>query len=266
MQSNYSNSHKKYIAKQKMHHITIISLRIFLAVAFIALWEITTRTGLIDSFIFSSPGRMIKCFVKLSEDGMIYRHMWITIYETLICFAIVIGVAFFTASLMWWCRGIFEVLEPFLVLLNSLPKSALAPVLIVWLGNDVKTIIVAAVSVAVFGAILSMYTGFIETDTEKIKLIQTLGGTKKHILFLLVIPSSLPVIINTMKVNLGLSLVGVIIGEFLAAKEGLGYLIIYGSQVFKMDWVLLSIVILALLSILLYLIIRLIEKKLVTSK
>lgn len=266
MQDNYSLSHKKYIRKQKLHHITIVALRIFIAVAFIALWEITTKIGLIDSFIFSSPSRMIKCFAKLSENGMIYRHMWITIYETLICFAVVISVAFLVASLMWWNRGIFEVLEPFLVLLNSLPKSALAPVLIVWLGNDVKTIIVAAVSVAVFGAILSIYTGFIETDAEKIKLIKTLGGTKKHILFLLVIPSSLPVIINTMKVNLGLSLVGVIIGEFLAAKEGLGYLIIYGSQVFKMDWVLLSIVILAILSVVLYLLIRLAEKKWASSK
>ena len=266
MQNNYSLSHKSFVKKECFHKISIIMLRIFLAVGFIVLWEVTTKTGMIDSFIFSSPSRMLDCFIKLSENGMIYRHIWITVYETLICFGIVISVAFVVASFMWWNRSVFEVLEPFLVLLNSLPKSALAPVLIVWLGNDVKTIIVAAVSVAVFGAILSIYTGFINTDKEKIKLIQTLGGNKRHVLFLLIIPSSLPVIINTMKVNLGLSLVGVIIGEFLAAKEGLGYLIIYGSQVFKMDWVLLSIVILALLSMLLYLIIRLIEIKLASSK
>ena len=162
---------------------------------------------------------------------------------------------------MWRFRTVFLIAEPYIVLLNSLPKSALAPVLIVWFGNNVKTIVIAAVSVAVFGAILSIYTGFISTEEEKIKLIRTLGGNRGHILFKLVIPSSLPIIVNTMKVNLGLSLVGVIIGEFLAAKEGLGYLIIYGSQVFKMDWVLLSIVILCILSVILYQLIQLLAKK-----
>lgn len=165
------------------------------------------------------------------------------------------------AVLMWLNRNIFKVAEPFLVLLNSLPKSALAPVLIVWLGNSTKTVIIAAVSVAVFGAMLSIYTSFTETDKEKIKLIRTLGGKKRHVLFYLLFPSSLPTIVNAMKVNLGLSLVGVIIGEFLAAKEGLGYLIIYGSQVFKMDWVLLSIVLLSILSVILYIIIGIFEKK-----
>ena len=156
---------------------------------------------------------------------------------------------------------VFKIAEPYIVLLNSLPKSALAPVLIVWLGNNVKTIIVAAVSVAIFGAVLSIYTAFIETDPEKIKLIRTLGGKRRHILTKLVIPSSIPTIINTMKVNLGLSLVGVIIGEFLAADSGLDYLIIYGSQVFKMDWVLMSIVILCILSGVLYKLINILEKK-----
>lgn len=165
------------------------------------------------------------------------------------------------AVLMWLNRNIFKVAEPFLVLLNSLPKSALAPVLIVWLGNSTKTVIIAAVSVAVFGAMLSIYTSFTETDKEKIKLIRTLGGKKRHVLFYLLFPSSLPTIVNAMKVNLGLSLVGVIIGEFLAAKEGLGYLIIYGSQVFKMDWVLLSIVLLSILSVILYIIIGIFEKR-----
>lgn len=165
------------------------------------------------------------------------------------------------AVLMWLNRNIFKVAEPFLVLLNSLPKSALAPVLIVWLGNSTKTVIIAAVSVAVFGAMLSIYTSFTETDKEKIKLIRTLGGKKRHVLFYLLFPSSLPTIVNAMKVNLGLSLVGVIIGEFLAAREGLGYLIIYGSQVFKMDWVLLSIVLLSILSVILYIIIGIFEKR-----
>ena len=261
MQTKCTESHRHYLCHIKTHKKIVTLARILICIVFIALWEITTRTGLIDSFIFSSPSRLVKCFIELNKDGFIYRHTWVTVYETLICFAVVILVSMTIAIIMWRFLTVYEVLEPYLVLLNSLPKSALAPVLIVWLGNNTKTIIVAAVSVAVFGAILSIYTGFMEIDKEKIKLIKTLGGNRWHILFKLVIPGSLPTIVNTMKVNLGLSLVGVIIGEFLAAKEGLGYLIIYGSQVFKMDWVLLSIVILCLLSVLLYRLIRFIEKK-----
>lgn len=261
MPETYSENHKRYIRRCKRDKILITAARILVFVFFISFWELSTRFGLVDSFIFSSPSRIVKCFAELSKGGAIFRHMWVTIYETLICFSIVIALGMLIATLMWRFRTVFMIAEPYIVLLNSLPKSALAPVLIVWFGNNIKTIVIAAVSVAVFGAILSIYTGFISTDEEKIKLIRTLGGNRGHILFKLVIPSSLPTIVNTMKVNLGLSLVGVIIGEFLAAKEGLGYLIIYGSQVFKMDWVLLSIVILCVLSVILYQLIQLLARK-----
>lgn len=251
----------KYINRIKRNKRIVFIARIMVFVLLIGSWELGAQLGFLNSFIFSSPSRIVRCFIDMSKSGLIWRHMWVTIYETLICFAIVICAGMLFAVLMWRFRMVFRIAEPYIVLLNSLPKSALAPVLIVWLGNNIKTIIVAAVSVAVFGAILSIYTAFIETDPEKIKLIRTLGGNRRHILFKLVIPSSIPTIVNTMKVNLGLSLVGVIIGEFLAAKEGLGYLIIYGSQVFKMDWVLLSIVILCILSAVLYKLINIMEKK-----
>lgn len=252
---------EQYLHKLKLQRNVIMSARILIFILFIGLWEFLGRIKVIDTFVFSSPSRIAECFISLSKDGYIFRHIFITFYETFICFFIVIAAALLLAIIMWRFRIIFRIFEPYFILLNSLPKSALAPVLIVWLGNNIKTIIVAAVSVAVFGAVLSIYTGFIETEPEKTKLIKTLGGKEKDILFKLVIPSSLPTIINTIKVNLGLSLVGVIIGEFLAAKQGLGYLIVYGSQVFKMDLVILSITILCLMSIILYFIIRLLEKK-----
>lgn len=256
-----SPAHRRYIDELKRQKRLVLSARILVIVFFLGLWELTTGLGLVDSFVFSSPSRIVRCFISMASDGTIFRHMWVTVYETLICFGIVIACGMTFAIILWRFRTVFKVLEPYIVLLNSLPKSALAPVLIVWLGNNIKTIIVAAVSVAVFGAILSIYAAFIETDNEKIKLIGTLGGKRSHVLFKLVIPSSLPTIVSTMKVNLGLSLVGVIIGEFLAARQGLGYLIIYGSQVFKMDWVLMSIVILSILSVVLYQLIRLLEKR-----
>ena len=261
MNDHISPAHKLYLKNIKKNKYCVIFLRILIAVLFIGGWEFLTRLKIIDSFVFSSPSRIIKCFIELASDGIIFRHMGITIAETMICFIIVIGVGISIAMLMWRFSMIFKIAEPYFVLLNSLPKSALAPVLIVWLGNNIKTIIVAAVSVAVFGAILSIYTGFMETEPEKIKLMQTLGANRIQVLFKLVIPSSLPTIFNAMKVNLGLSLVGVIIGEFLAARQGLGYMIIYATQTFKMDWVLLSIVILCILSVCLYQLINLLERR-----
>ncbi|MEG1505090.1 MAG: ABC transporter permease subunit, partial [Lachnospiraceae bacterium] len=152
-----------------------------------------------------------------------------------------------------------EILDPYLVVLNSLPKSALAPLLIVWLGATKTTIIVAGMSVAIFGSILNLYTNFLMVDKEEIKLIYTLHGNRFHALTKVVLPSSVPAIISTMKVNIGLCLVGVIIGEFLAAREGLGYLIIYSSQVFKMDWLIMSIVLLCIIAMGLYKSISVIE-------
>lgn len=256
-----SAEHRKYIKKLKFERNAILFFRILIIVSFVLLWELTSKLEIIDSFVFSSPTKIIKCFIDLWQQNIIQHHIWVTLYETLMCFFIVIAASIIIATIMWLVPSIFKVLEPYIVLLNSLPKSALAPVLIVWLGNNMKTIIIAAISVAVFGAILSIYTEFSHTDSEKIKLIKTLGGNRIQLLTKLVFPSALPTIVSTMKVNLGLSLVGVIIGEFLAAKEGLGYLIIYGSQVFKMTWILMSIIILCVISAILYGIISFIEKK-----
>ena len=175
---------------------------------------------------------------------------------------IVIIGSLLIATLFWWNETISKVLEPYLVILNALPKSALAPVLIVWLGSNKTTIIVCACSVAIFGSILNIYTGFVNVEGDKIKLIKTLKGNRFQCLKLVILPSNVPNIISIMKVNIGLCLVGVVIGEFLAAREGLGYLIIYGSQTFKMGNVLLSILILCVIAMLLYLILQRLEKKL----
>ena len=163
------------------------------------------------------------------------------------------------AILLWLWKGLSDCLEPFLIVLNSLPKSAIAPMIIVWLGNNMKAIIITAISVAIFGMIINIYTGFLEIDKEKITLIKTLGGTKRDILTKLILPGSKKIIISNTKVNIGLCLVGVIIGEFLAANKGLGYLIIYGSQVFKMTYVSMSIVILCIISTVLFKIVDLLE-------
>ena len=192
-------------------------------------------------------------------DLTLFTHIGVTLYETILSFLLVILIGIIIASLLWFSKTLSEIIEPTLVILNSLPKSALAPLFIVWLGTGTKTIIIAGISVAIFGCIISLYSGFLETDKDKLMMIETLGGNRLKAFFKVVLPGSIPVLLSTIKVNIGLSLVGVIIGEFLAARCGLGYLIIYGSQVFKLDLVIMSIVILCIIATMLYKIIQFLE-------
>lgn len=250
---------EQYIRKHKRCHRMILIARLCIIAVFLLVWEVSANTGLIDPFFFSSPSRVCKSFVTLYRENDLFVHIGITLLETILSFFLVFGISMLTATLLWYSDKVSAVLEPYLVVLNSLPKSALAPLFIVWLGTGIKTIIVAGISVAIFGAVISLYTGFSLTEPEKCMLITTLGGSRKQIFGKVVLPSNVLLILSTMKVNIGLSLVGVIIGEFLAAKRGLGYLIIYGSQTFKISMVITSIVILCVIAILLYLVLQLTE-------
>ena len=258
--SEISYHQQQYIRHQKREKKLVLFLRIFILLFFLVLWEISARTGLIDSFIFSSPVMIWHSFCSMCRDGSIFPHLSVTITETLVSFLFVVVLGAGMAVLLWTCPRLAKITEPYLVVLNSLPKSALAPLLIVWLGANERTIVVAGMSVAIFGSVINLHSGFCQADPEKLKLIETLGGHKKEKLLKIVLPSSVPLILSVMKVNIGLCLVGVIIGEFIGGREGLGYMIIYGSQVFKLDWLLMSICILCIIAVLLYAIISLIEK------
>lgn len=258
--TEYSAEQKAYLLHRKREKQRITLVRILIFLVFLGLWELSARLGWIDSFIFSSPGQILTAFIQMTQDQSLFTHIGITLGETLLSFCLVVLFGIGTAVLLWYFPRLSKILEPYLVVLNSLPKSALAPLLIVWLGANVRTIVVAGMSVAIFGSIMNLYTGFLEADPEKRKLIATLGGTRRDELFKIVLPSSIPLILSVMKVNIGLCLVGVIIGEFIGARQGLGYLIIYGSQTFKLTWVLMSICILCVIAMILYHILNLLEK------
>ena len=255
-----SLAQQEFIAKEIRHRRQVVIVRFMLLVLLLALWELAADFGWINSFIFSSPSMIAKCLLGMAADGSLFLHTGVTLLETVVSFALVVAVGLAVALMLWCSRSLSEILEPFLVMLNSLPKSALAPLLIVWLGNNMRTIIVAAISVDLFGSILTLHTGFSQMDGEQVKLIYSLGGSRRDVLLKVLLPGSLPLIISNMKVNIGLCLVGVIIGEFLSARAGLGYLITYGSQVFAMTMVVTAIVVLCLMSVVLYQGIALIEK------
>lgn len=261
MLPNISSAQLQYLKQHKRQKIFIKLCQLWILVSFLILWETAVTLNWIDGFIFSSPSRVCKTFYEMCLDGTFFLHLGTTLLEVFISFALILLGGYGIAVLLWFFPKLSKILEPYFVVLNSLPKSALAPLLIVWLGANITTIIVAGISVAIFGTILSLYTAFVESDPEDLKLILTLHGSRRHILTKVLFPATLPTLISLMKVNIGLALVGVIIGEFLAARQGLGYLIIYGSQVFQLDLVILSIVILCILAVGLYQLIQCIEKK-----
>lgn len=251
-QVEISAAQEEYLKSCKKEKWFVRSWQWVIMILFLGLWEVGARVGFINAFVFSSPSRVVETIGSMAKEGTLWYHTGITLAETFLSFFLILIFGVGIAVLLWWNTRLSKIFEPYLVMLNSLPKSALAPVFIVWLGANMKTIIVAAVSVAVFGTVLTLYHSFAETEEDKLKLITTLGGGKKEILTKVILPGNIPTVISLMKVNLGLSLVGVIIGEFLAAKAGLGYLIIYASQVFKLDIVITSIFLLCVISVLLY--------------
>ena len=260
--ADISNAQELFVRSQKRQKIFVKLCQFLILLLFLILWETAVTFNWIDGFIFSSPSRICKTFYQMCIDGSFFLHLGTTLAEVFVSFTLIIAIGYTIAVLLWFLPNLSKILEPYFVVLNSLPKSALAPLLIVWLGANIRTIIVAGISVAIFGTILSLYTAFMESDSEDELLILTLHGTKRHILTKVLFPSTLPTLISLMKVNIGLALVGVIIGEFLAARQGLGYLIIYGSQVFKLDWVIMAIVVLCIVAVGLYGLIGQLEKRL----
>ena len=221
-------------------------------VGFFAFWELSCRVGLSDGFLVSSPSRIAATFLSLCRSGDVLLHVGVSCWETAVGFLLGTAAGTVVAVAMWWWPTLSRVLDPYLVVLNALPKTALGPIFIVWMGAGMGSIIVMTLAISLIVTILSMYQGFLGTDSEKLRLMRSLGATRGQILWMLVFPASFPTLFNTLKVNVGLSWVGVIMGEFLVSRAGLGYLIVYGSQVFNMDLVMASVVILAAAAVVMY--------------
>ena len=223
-----------------------------LLIGFFALWEIAARQGWIDDFIMSSPSRIWKTLKNLYASGELFRHLGASCLETVIGFTLGTLAGTVIAILLWWSPMLSRILDPYLVVLNSLPKTALGPVFIVWMGAGPASIIAMTLAISLIVTILEVHNGFLAVDRGKLNLMKTLGASRAQTLLKLVLPANLPTFVNALKVNVGLSWVGVIMGEFLVSREGLGYLIVYGSQVFKMDLVMATVLLLLLCAAAMY--------------
>lgn len=261
----YSSEFKKYLKKKKIKKILIIFSQISILLVCIILWEYLANKEIINTFIYSSPSRMLNTIINLYVDNNLFNNIWTTVYETVISFSLATIFGTIIAIMFWYSKFFYKVMEPYLTVLNSLPKVALGPIIIIIFGANINSIIIMALLISLIITISNVYSGFINTDKNKIKLLNSFNATKWQILKYLVIPSNYHIIINSLKINVGMSLVGVIMGEFLVSKSGIGYLINYGSEVFNLDLVFAGIIILLIVSYLMYLVVLYIEKVLIKN-
>lgn len=254
-----------YLRKLRINKFLVYMTQFLILALIIFIWEYLANKEIINAFIYSSPSRILKTIFEIYEGNNLFNHIWVTIYETVISFSLATILGTLIAILLWYSRFLYKVFDPYLTILNSLPKVALGPIIIIICGANVKSIIIMALLISLIITISNVYAGFINTDKNKIKLLKSFKATKVQMLRYLIIPSNYAVIINALKINVSMSLVGVIMGEFLVSKEGIGYLINYGSEVFNLNLVFAGIVILLLVSYLMYLIVVYIEKVLISE-
>ena len=252
-----------YLRHRRQSRILTQTLRAAILVGFFTLWELAARFGWIDPFIMSSPSQVMSTVARLYNGNELFHHIGITLYETVVGFILGTILGTLIAILLWWSKSLARILDPYLVVLNALPKIALGPILIVWFGAGVKSIIIMGLLISLVVTVMTVLAGFDEITGEKQLLMRTLGATKLQILTMVVLPASVPTIMSALKISVGMSWVGVIVGEYLVSRAGLGYLIVYGSQVFKLDLVMASIVILCVLAAAMYYAVAFFEKRLI---
>ncbi len=258
--------HSLYISNVEKRKRKIVFTRLLILILIFILWEVLGDLKIMDPFLTSTPSRMWKSLLKLYSEGALFNNIGITCIETILGFLLSTILGTLIAILLWWSDFVCKVLDPYIVVLNALPKIALAPIIIFWVGNGIKAIVVVTLLIAIVVTIISVLNGFKEVDTDKIKLLRTFGASKLQILIHLIIPSSVPTLVSALKINVGLSWVGVIMGEFLVAKEGLGFLIIYGGQISQLDTVMLSVIILSVLAYVMYEGVEFVEKRLILKR
>ena len=257
---NYSKEHKKYLKNARLKTFSIIIIQILILVLFLFGWEVLTKKGVLDGYLFSSPSKIWATLKDLYKSGELLKHSMITFKETLSAFLIATSIGFLVAVLLWYNEYIRRILEPYIVVLNSLPKIALGPIIIVWMGAGNKAIVTMGILIVIIVTIINILTAFLNTDKNIIATMEAMGANKLQVFLKCVLPSSLPDLVSTLKINVGLSWIGAIMGEYLVSKAGLGYLLIYGGQVFDLNLVMTSTIVLCALATIMYFAVAIIEK------
>ncbi|SFS99160.1 ABC transporter permease [Marininema halotolerans] len=258
--------HANYLIQLRLRDFWVIISRIALLILILGGWEWATRSGWLDPFLFGSPSKIVDLFWQMTSTGGLFRDIGITTFETIGGFILGTASGVALASLIWASPFLSRVLDPYLVVLNSMPKVALGPLFIVTIGAGYGSIIAMAIAITIIITTLVIHTAFQNVSPDYHRLARSFGASRRQLFTTIIFPACIPDMIAALKVNVGLAWVGVIVGEFLVAKEGLGYLIIYGFQVFNLNLVMLSLLIIALCATLMYIIVNALEKRLLRHR
>jgi NitT/TauT family transport system permease protein len=261
-----SEQHALFLKKERIYSFSVWVTQLIILVLFLLLWEIASAEKWIDPLLFSSPSRIWKTFIDMAISGQLYIHTYTTVWETVVGFLAGTLLGTLIAVIIWWSKFLSRVLDPYLVILNGLPKVALGPLFIVAFGGGYMAIISMAVAISIVVTTIVVYTSFRVVDPNYLKLVQTFGANKLQIFQKIILPASFPTIISTLKVNVGLAWVGIIVGEFLVSKFGLGYLIIYGFQVFNLTLVFVSLFIIGFCATIMYYLVNYLERLLLKHR
>ena len=254
-----SDERKIYLKRIKRNNIIINIIRCLLFILLLVIWELLSNFKLIDVFMFSSPSRIFNTIINLYKDNNLFIHIFTTLYEIIISFILGSIIGFIISCILYLNKTLNKILDPYLTILNSLPKVALGPLIIILFGANTKSIIIMALLISSIVSIMNMISMFNNTDESRIKIVKSMGANKYDILFRVVIPSNYYEFIDSSKITISLVFIGVIMGEYLVSKKGIGYLINYGSQILNMNLVLSGIFLLIILTIFLYSLINLID-------
>jgi NitT/TauT family transport system permease protein len=255
--------HRNYIQSLKIEKRWVGFYQAIIFIVFFSSWELSSQKQWIDPLLFSSPSKIWNLLLEKIQDGTLFSNIGVTLTETVLGFILGTLLGTILAAVLWWSPMISRVLDPYLVILNAMPKVALGPILIVALGPGYPSIIAMGTIISIIITTIVVYTSFKEVDPNYIKVLQTFGATRWQCFKEAILPASFPTIISTLKVNVGLSWVGVMVGEFLVSSRGLGYMIIYGFQVFNFTLVFLSLMVIAVFATIMYQLVELLEKKII---
>nr|WP_128721565.1 ABC transporter permease [Mesobacillus subterraneus] len=264
-QKNTELLHQQYLKRLRSERKKVRVYQLLIFFTFFAGWELSSRQRWIDPLLFSSPSKVWNLLIEKTLDGSLAVNLGVTLAETVLGFILGTLAGTMLAAVLWWSPLLSRILDPYLVILNSMPKVALGPILIVALGTNMTSIIAMGAIISVIITTIVVYTSFKEVDQNYLKVLQTFGATRTQCFKEAILPASFPTIISSLKVNVGLSWVGVIVGEFLVSSRGLGYMIIYGFQVFNFTLVFLSLFVIAVFATMMYQLVELLEKKLIKS-
>lgn len=257
----YSEEHKLFLNKIKKNKLLINTFRLLIVILFIIIWELLSKYKIINTFLFSSPSNVVKTIISMVVDKSFFIHIGVTLYELLISFLLSTVVALIVSIMFWSNETIYKIIDPYITIINSLPKVALGPLIIIWCGASTNSIIFMSLLISLFVSIISIYNGFNSVNKNYITLMRSFGATKFQIFSKVVFPNNIFNIISSLKVNVSMNLIGVIMGELLVSKAGIGYLIMYGSQVFNIDLVITSVFLLGIISSIMYFILDKFENK-----